>query len=220
MTNSKHWKSSAPCSLFSHSPGWKQHTLFMNWWHWSHVSQAAIWLEIMSFLVRFIGQFVLTALPFCFNTGPSSTHSGNKMPHGCTRSVKMAERQRERETVNTASISSCYYGCIATGPDVLFNRDEEIPRINPISSVLHSITACEHIKGCSTWSHAGSLASHVTISTSSSCLDSQTEVNLILDMLVEVDITSRSVTFTHPPPKIKHCDLFLMQCDCSREGFS
>ena len=34
-------------------------------------------VEIMSFLVSFIGQFVLTALPFCFNTKPSSTLETN-----------------------------------------------------------------------------------------------------------------------------------------------
>lgn len=36
--NAKKKKSSAPCSLFIRSPGWKQRTLFMSWWHWSHVS--------------------------------------------------------------------------------------------------------------------------------------------------------------------------------------
>lgn len=99
------------------------------------------------------------------------------------------------EILDRASISSCYYGCIATGPDVLFNRDEETLRINPMSLVLHNIKACKHIRSAAfVISHHNS--HHVPISISRSCLDSQPGFDLIYDIScrsVEVNITSRSI---------------------------
>lgn len=43
------------------------------------------------------------------------------------------------------SISSCDYGCTATRPDVLFNRDKEILRINPSLVMLQNTNALAHI---------------------------------------------------------------------------